>query len=77
MSELFIGYMSGTSCDGVDASLIETDGKSMFRVIANTHIPYPQEFKFALKKQQFQILSYTPVTKIFSSTMIQKYTQNL
>lgn len=27
MNDLYIGFMSGTSCDGVDASLIETDGK--------------------------------------------------
>ena len=35
MSELFIGYMSGTSCDGVDASLVRTDGQTKFAVIAN------------------------------------------
>jgi anhydro-N-acetylmuramic acid kinase len=50
MSELFIGYMSGTACDGVDASLVRTDGQNKFMVIANTHIPYSLEFKFALQK---------------------------
>jgi anhydro-N-acetylmuramic acid kinase len=63
MSELFIGYMSGTSCDGVDASLVQTDGKSMFRVIANTHIPYPQEFKFALKKLSSQFMEPLEIEK--------------
>lgn len=50
MSELFIGYMSGTSCDGVDASLVSTDGQDKFAVIANAHMPYPEEFKFDLKQ---------------------------
>lgn len=50
MSELFIGYMSGTSCDGVDASLVRTDGQTKFAVIANAHLPYPSEFKFDLKQ---------------------------
>jgi anhydro-N-acetylmuramic acid kinase len=50
IGELFIGYMSGTSCDGVDASLVRTDGENAFTVIANTHIPYPWEFKSDLKK---------------------------
>ncbi len=37
--------MSGTSCDGVDAALIETDGESIQRFISETHVPYPLEFQ--------------------------------
>lgn len=42
---LAIGLMSGTSCDGVDASLIETDGEVVHRYIADYYLPYPQEFQ--------------------------------
>lgn len=50
MSELYIGLMSGTSCDGVDASLVRTDGEDNFQAIENLHLPYPQNFREKLKK---------------------------
>ena len=36
-----LGLMSGTSGDGVDASLIYTDGKNDFEVISDTYEEYP------------------------------------
>lgn len=47
---LFIGLMSGTSCDGIDASLIRTDGVNDLELLSNLHIPYPQDFSLSLKK---------------------------
>ena len=41
MNELYIGFMSGTSLDGVDASLIRTNGVDKFTPIENIHISYP------------------------------------
>ncbi len=38
-----IGLMSGTSLDGVDAALIETDGEDMARPLASLTIPYGEE----------------------------------
>ncbi len=63
MSELFIGYMSGTSCDGVDASLVRTDGQTKFAVIANAHLPYPSEFKFDLKQLCSQLAPSLEIEK--------------
>ena len=37
---LALGLMSGTSCDGVDAALIETDGAQFVRSVASTFRPY-------------------------------------
>jgi anhydro-N-acetylmuramic acid kinase len=45
----YIGLMSGTSCDGVDASLVQTDGLEQFKVINNLHLPYSSEFHARLK----------------------------
>ncbi|MES2214501.1 MAG: anhydro-N-acetylmuramic acid kinase [Pseudomonadota bacterium] len=45
---LAIGLMSGTSCDGVDAALVETDGESIQEFIVEAHIPYPMEFQAKL-----------------------------
>jgi anhydro-N-acetylmuramic acid kinase len=47
MDELYIGFMSGTSGDGVDASLIKTDGENSFFPIHDINIPYD----FDIKKQ--------------------------
>ncbi len=37
---LAIGLMSGTSCDGVDVALIETDGEGQLRSLASAFRPY-------------------------------------
>ena len=38
-----VGLMSGTSCDGVDAALIETDGADIVRPVASHFRPYGDE----------------------------------
>lgn len=38
MTELYIGLMSGTSMDGVDAALVDLAGRP--RLLATTHLPY-------------------------------------
>jgi anhydro-N-acetylmuramic acid kinase len=45
--QLFIGIMSGTSLDGVDAALVAFDGDNC--QLQNTHfLPYPEEVKLQL-----------------------------
>ena len=36
-----LGLMSGTSGDGIDASVIETDGKTQYKVLKNQFFEYP------------------------------------
>jgi anhydro-N-acetylmuramic acid kinase len=46
-----IGLMSGTSCDGVDAALVEVAGRSLrmrCRLIAHHHYPYPATLRRSL-----------------------------
>ena len=38
-----LGLMSGTSMDGVDASIIQTDGKSKYKVILDRYFQYPED----------------------------------
>ncbi len=40
-----IGLMSGTSLDGVDAALIETDGRRQVRSLGFVTLPYPSGFR--------------------------------
>ena len=37
-----LGLMSGTSMDGVDASIIQTDGKSKYKAILDKYFQYPE-----------------------------------
>ena len=51
-----LGLMSGTSMDGVDASLIKSDGLSKYNTISNKYFEYDKiENKYdieALKKER-------------------------
>ena len=38
-----LGLMSGTSMDGVDASIIQTDGKSKYKAILDKYFEYPKD----------------------------------
>jgi anhydro-N-acetylmuramic acid kinase len=44
-----IGLMSGTSLDGIDAGLIETDGMDQVSTGPSLTVPYPAEFRDALR----------------------------
>ena len=48
---LAIGLMSGTSMDGVDAALLDTDGEYAIERLAECSIDYDPIFKSALKQQ--------------------------
>ena len=37
-----LGLMSGTSMDGVDASIIQSDGETKYKVIKDKYFEYPQ-----------------------------------
>ncbi|RYE06084.1 MAG: anhydro-N-acetylmuramic acid kinase [Rickettsiaceae bacterium] len=47
---LAIGLMSGTSLDGIDAALIETDGNEYFRPIESLYYPYGAQFQDKLRQ---------------------------
>lgn len=44
-----VGLMSGTSMDGIDAALIQTDGGTNFSAIAAISVPYHPEFRASLR----------------------------
>jgi anhydro-N-acetylmuramic acid kinase len=47
-----IGLMSGTSMDGIDATLMETDGKEYIKTGATLSISYDHNFKIKLRKAE-------------------------
>ena len=44
-SIIALGLMSGTSMDGIDASLIRTDGEKIIDIIGNLYLRYDSELK--------------------------------
>jgi anhydro-N-acetylmuramic acid kinase len=55
---LAIGLMSGTSLDGIDAALIETDGEGFTRPIAFRSEPYSDQARRQLQEATRLALSY-------------------
>ena len=49
---LALGLMSGTSCDGVDAALVETDGRGHLSCGRTATLAYPGEFRARLRTAQ-------------------------
>ena len=44
-SFIALGLMSGTSLDGIDASIIKSDGQDKLEIIDNKYLSYPKEYK--------------------------------
>ncbi len=47
-SIIALGLMSGTSLDGIDASILESDGEQSIEIIGNHYISYPENFRSKL-----------------------------
>ncbi len=52
-----LGLMSGTSMDGVDASIIQSDGETKYKVIIDKYFEYPQGIYKDLTKLRDKIKS--------------------
>tara|TARA_B100001123_G_C15209907_1_gene986813 strand:+ start:39 stop:1163 length:1125 start_codon:yes stop_codon:yes gene_type:complete len=84
-----LGLMSGTSMDGVDASIIQTDGKAKYKAILDKYFQYPKNIHHNLvslrdkikslkdlKKHQKQIKSVEKEITIFHANAANKVLKN-
>ena len=58
-----LGLMSGTSMDGVDASIIQSDGETKYKVIIDKYFEYPQGIYKDLTKLRDKIKSSKDLKK--------------
>ena len=58
-----LGLMSGTSMDGVDASIIQSDGETKYKVIIDKYFRYPQGIYKNLIKLRDKIRSSKDLKK--------------
>ena len=50
-----IGLMSGTSMDGIDATLMETDGRQIINPKVSCSLSYSAEFKLLLRETELEV----------------------
>lgn len=56
---LSVGLMSGTSMDGIDAALLETDGSGIIKELGHASISYEPRFKILLKSAEYAVRKCT------------------
>lgn len=76
---LSIGLMSGTSMDGIDAALLDTNGHDIIHELGFVSIIYSPEFKILLKAAEFAVLQAAGDLKFANQNFFQMlgaYLQN-
>ena len=58
-----LGLMSGTSMDGVDASIIQSDGENKYKAILDKYFAYPQSIFITLTKIRDKVKNYKDLKK--------------
>ena len=68
-SFIALGLMSGTSLDGIDASIIKSDGENNLDIIDNKYFNYPEEFRKRLSSFILNIFIGFNFSNQFSSLL--------
>lgn len=70
---LSIGLMSGTSMDGIDAALIETDGNFHIKELTHLSFSYPREVHFILKAAEYAVHKHSGNLKTLDQLPLNSY----
>tara|TARA_B110000444_G_C18831261_1_gene593385 strand:- start:600 stop:1703 length:1104 start_codon:yes stop_codon:yes gene_type:complete len=71
-----IGLMSGTSCDGIDSSIIESDGEKKVNFIGDFFYPYSEQIKDRIRqlKDKINLIKDLETNKIQLKTLEKEIT---
>ena len=61
-----LGLMSGTSMDGVDASIIQSDGETKYKTVVDRYFEYPLGIYNTLTKLRDKIKIYRFIISYYS-----------
>jgi len=75
--ELFIGLMSGTSLDGVDAALVEFNDGQQLRVLETHFLAYPASIKAGVLALQHPTENELEVTALMANTLARLYAETV
>jgi len=78
MTTTAIGLMSGTSCDGVDAAILETDGESEINFLGGLTVPYEDDLRWRLleaSQHDVSIVELLRLEKVVSERHLQAIRQ--
>lgn len=73
--ELFIGVMSGTSLDGVDAALVRFDDQQGIEVLQTHFLPYPSGLRAEILALQHPTENELETTALLANTLAALYAQ--
>ena len=72
-----LGLMSGTSGDGVDASIIKSDGKNKYKVIMDKYFEYDDEIYKEIHNLKEKINNHSRFTTFIQRTKILEKKYNI
>ena len=78
MGKIFtaLGLMSGTSGDGVDASVISSDGNDHYSEIINKYFKYDEKIYYNLQKLRNQITNLEDLKNFTSKDFVEEIIKN-
>ena len=68
-----LGTMSGTSLDGIDFSIIQTDGEDHLSLSGNNYLEFSNNLKQKIRSIKSKIISTTECKKVINSNEYKYY----
>ena len=71
-----LGFMSGTSMDGLDASIIQSDGVEQYKELINTYIEYEPNMRKKITELRDKINNSNDLNKYIKELELRRKAQH-